>query len=402
MYGGTYLDRSEVLHDILISFKMEKPKKKVFGNFRIEGDRLLYESEKKVCQTFWADNKDRKQVRDAVKRYLDKEKEGSFKFDSEESKKSILEDVKKNGHIRLTGCEIQERVIAKKIGDVFLGNSEMLNFPNRRRRREDVQVEMEKMGFKMIPFNVFADAKVSLDDLKIIDQSGSEDVLRKNGTEYKVDSKGLRIVKKGGGYIEIDKYEKTHFTGASLLKAGGKYFLFDIDRREIEHKRFNPFIVVLPRKADTIKEAYAMLKPKEVILAEKKKLKVLRQGEWFFIPTKERMPSMKLTEKEKLIILASHAYFRDDTHPGIDKKFKEYIDKKAEKLTKILYATKELQIQGRRSNKVQMCHENGKRAFCFGRITHEGREHEDLILKSWHLAIPNTAVKSFTVTGDID
>ena len=32
----------------------------------------------------------------------------------------------------------------------------------------------------------------------------------------------------------------------------------------------------------------------------------------------------------------------------------------------------------------------------------EGREHEPLELKIWHKAIPNTAIKSFTITGNID
>lgn len=37
-----------------------------------------------------------------------------------------------------------------------------------------------------------------------------------------------------------------------------------------------------------------------------------------------------------------------------------------------------------------------------GTISHTGREHEPISLKTWHYAIPNTAIKSFTITGNID
>jgi len=79
-----------------------------------------------------------------------------------------------------------------------------------------------------------------------------------------------------------------------LIKVKSKCFLFDVDRNELKNYRFNPFLVELPKPCKTIKEGYEMLKPKEVLSAEKKKIKVLRQGEWFFIPS-----SKKIIEKSK-------------------------------------------------------------------------------------------------------
>jgi hypothetical protein len=35
-------------------------------------------------------------------------------------------------------------------------------------------------------------------------------------------------------------------------------------------------------------------------------------------------------------------------------------------------------------------------------VSHSGREHAYLRLKGWWMAVPNTSVKNFTVTGDVD
>lgn len=40
--------------------------------------------------------------------------------------------------------------------------------------------------------------------------------------------------------------------------------------------------------------------------------------------------------------------------------------------------------------------------FVSGLVEHSGREHEPLTLKGWYIPIPNTATKSFTITGNID
>jgi len=40
--------------------------------------------------------------------------------------------------------------------------------------------------------------------------------------------------------------------------------------------------------------------------------------------------------------------------------------------------------------------------YCKGTVTHTGREHEPVELEKWHIAVPNTAVNSYTITGNID
>jgi hypothetical protein len=37
-----------------------------------------------------------------------------------------------------------------------------------------------------------------------------------------------------------------------------------------------------------------------------------------------------------------------------------------------------------------------------GRVYHGGFEHNPIDLKGWHKAVPNTAVESFRISGDVD
>ena len=41
-------------------------------------------------------------------------------------------------------------------------------------------------------------------------------------------------------------------------------------------------------------------------------------------------------------------------------------------------------------------------SYVMGEISHTGREHKTIKLDGWHTAQPNTAISSFTITGDID
>ncbi len=67
----------------------------------------------------------------------------------------------------------------------------------------------------------------------------------------------------------------------ALIKVGNDYYLVGRDESQ-------GFITKLVRSATSIKDAQESLKPIEVIEAQKKKLKVIRQGDLFFVPTKER------------------------------------------------------------------------------------------------------------------
>ncbi|MFA5276494.1 MAG: hypothetical protein WC417_06360 [Candidatus Omnitrophota bacterium] len=78
-----------------------------------------------------------------------------------------------------------------------------------------------------------------------------------------------------------------HLIGGCLLKHFGNYYICGMDEGSY-------FVSQLPRKVTTISGAYKMLKPYKVQQAEKDGLRVIRQGEWFFIPR----PDIKIKEKQ--------------------------------------------------------------------------------------------------------
>ena len=55
-----------------------------------------------------------------------------------------------------------------------------------------------------------------------------------------------------------------------------------------------------------------------------------------------------------------------------------------------------------RPNSVDAFVKLGETTYVKGEVSHTGREHKDIVLDTWHIAIPNTATKSFQVSGDID
>ena len=247
----------------------------------------------------------------------------------------------------------------------------------------------------------------------------------------------------GYSYEEFIKknLEKRHFIGAMLLKVSKKYFLFDVDRRELKYYRFNAFLSELKSPCKTIAEAYNQLIPQKVKNAIKKGLLVPRQGEWFFIPAKMPKP-VKADEKSKEIIktepepeIYDLPFSRYDRERGTFKIKEEDIQKYPDKINKEylesyenrlhdyhLYCAKyvralrivhredpnkyaiqgELRTQNNRPNDVDKYVSLPEGVFVKGEVTHSAREHEPLTLKDWHTAVPNTAVNSFTIEGNID
>lgn len=261
---------------------------------------------------------------------------------------------------------IQDVICIRLIQDgttYYLGNSSRLNavgtsvaFGKRTRTwgASEPQRILESMGIPMLPFQAFNQAGLKVVNTKILEQSGAETVKRKTGTNKD----------------KSPKYENVHFTGASLFQNGNSYFLFDIDRVEIAHGIFNPFIVELPREVKSISEAYDSLIPLEVRTAKIEGKEVLRQGEHFFI---------KVADSNKYKADSEISRFSDK------REFKEA----------------RLSAQGNRDHVCSFYNE--KSGLVSGFVKHQGREHLDLDLTSgWYKPVPNTAVKAFTITGDID
>jgi len=395
------IDNEGILNDIIANFTSEKPKKTVWGNFRIENDELLY-----VTQT----TKDAAGNADAIKNIVEGLRNGKyFLAENDVEFKDIQAKLDKGEYCRFKYGMKDHNTIARKIKvdgiQVVLGNSSILPlvgrtvaYGNESLNRSETLIQ-RKLAVKatMVPFSVFEQAKLDLNKYRVIER-GPEEKAKKTEQIYNY--------KEGK---KENKVTEVHFTGASLFEVEGQQFLFDIDRREQQHGIFNPFLVKLPRKVKTIAEAYQSLKPKAVVDAEKKGLKVLRQGEWFFIPSKGPKQT-KLTERQKLTAMAATVgrwatratRATRDLKQAFGAKFVNNVVKMGKEISESLPRALSLQAGQNRPNTVQTGLKQGDTTYVTGKVSHSGREHADLILKGWYVAVPNTSTKSFTITGDID
>lgn len=261
--------------------------------------------------------------------------------------------------------KLQQDVCAIRIetptGASFIGNSSGLRTLGS--GQSAIQAILSRT-IPMLPFHAFVEAKLDLLRARVVVQGPQEEV---GVMEREYD-------RKKKDYIDVIK--PRHFIGACLFEVQNKYFLFDIDRGEIAHGIFNPFIVELPGPAASIPEAYDSLKPDEVKEAEARGLKVKRQGEWFFIPVEGDYLPMRDDQGREI---------RGELRAGPNRP--NYCER---------FYGKVLESEnrwGRKEMSVELVS---------GTVEHAGREHKPITLKGWHKPVPNTSVKSFTLTGDVD
>lgn len=251
-----------------------------------------------------------------------------------------------------------------------------------------IQSEIRKIAKYSIPFNVLAAAELELSETTILDQGPEEDF----------------TIKATNRHGQAAGTEERHFTGALLLENSGRKFLMDVDRVEIKHSIFNAFFVEVDKKVKTIAEAYEAMKPKEVRDAEKAKLEVKRQGEWFFIKT------------DKTLTVDKESIARWMPQGDEAKTFKGVVQKAV------------AHGKGRPNNLYVPMGFGELDQYVCGTVTHQGREHRPLNLGArigekgfdteqnryrtytdakevtfdlWKL-VPNATIGNFTITGDVD
>lgn len=376
---------TQVVDGFLKLTKGEKVRKKIYGNFRISDTELSYETTQVI------DGRSKEQNAKDAEFFTDRE-------GNKCTKEVYLEQWKAKAH------ETIKEVIALKLpSGVVLGNSSILpsigaysSYGHRRSNREQTTIQKILVSkVKMIPFTVFEQAGLDISTFTEVDRGIEEKFTVKSEPKWNYKTQK-----------EESHLEERHFTGASLFTLKDKdgktvTYLFDVDRREIENKIFNPFLSVIPKNVNTIKDAYDVLRPKEVIEAEKKGLEVKRQGEWFFIPTKIKPAKLSQKEKELLLTVTNDWQFRE--LEGV--LGKKYIKKRIEMAVKVRNKVPrklELRAGQNRPNTAKLGFTVKDKNYVSGEVTHSGREHAPLKLDGYHLAIPNTAVKSFTITGNID
>jgi len=291
---------------------------------------------------------------------------------------------------------LTETPIVAKLNGQLIGNSARLDTVLRLREfRSSVAVIPEQEALTnvlpMIPFSTIKEAGLSLASYRELDKSNDETVWLKQKANWQSENQvkfletrsnvrnvKAEVMESNDKLFSVTFEESRHFTGARLFTCADAMgtvarFLLDIDREEINHGIFNPFMVRLKpdSEANTIAQAYAELKPQAVIDAENQGLTVIRQGEWFFIPVVyQNLCEGTFNERTKGL--------KDWQKQG------------------------RLQVGRNRPNIVQMFQQMSSGTCVKGKIEHSGREHRTVTLEKWHLAVPNTASVSWQVSGDID
>lgn len=283
---------------------------------------------------------------------------------------------------------IKQDIVAKRVrqpdgSTLYIGNSSVLGLIGRyvsfgresvNRSETEIQQRLSRL-IPVVPFSVFEQAGLDLNAMRILERGPAETVERKReaGTDRKTGKPKYKL-------------ETVHFTGASLFQVGDACFLFDLDRRELAEKVFNPFLVKLPRAVRTIAEAYDSLKPDEVKAAEASGAPVPRQGEWFFLPVDKvlsaRLDALKGDKDVMRQVTLQAGPNRPNYAQGIS------LDNGRP-------------VRGTRVDDWQDVRARAE-SYVTGKVEHSGRDHAPLILKGWYRAVPNTATESFTITGDID
>jgi hypothetical protein len=374
------------LNEALDNFLLATPKRKRWGNFRIIGGK--------------------DSPRELVYR--------TVSSDSYSEHKETLTDV------------IATTLPSGKV----LGNASILpligrtvSYGNEHKNRSVTKIQTlmeQRKEFESIPFSVFEEAKLNLATYTELDSTGEETVTRKvQNPEWR--SWGEN--KNRPQFIE----ERVHFMGARLFSVQSKMatmqnatspglgdrkikFLFDIDRKEIDNKIFNPFLVQVPENGTpitSISQAYDCLMPNEVKDAIAKGQHVKRQGEWFFIPTEVNPLAEieKLTSEERTKYALALLVKENHWDNAVTEMLGEDLVEKYEKIDQIPAGGVKrttLKAGKNRPNYAEKGITTGGKSYVTGKIEHSGREHKDMVLEGWHIAMPNTAIDSFTITGDID
>jgi hypothetical protein len=271
-----------------------------------------------------------------------------------------------------------------------------------------VQAYLEQAGAIPVPFSVFENAKLDIAKAKVVVKAPSETITVE--------------VKEWKNGKEITKDETRHYVGACLLEIDQNFFLFDIDREELKHKIFNPFVVKLPGATKTIEEAYLSLKPPKAVMAEMEGTPVERQGEWFFIKRFDELPADLPKPPQELLDIVNNPpdarkmgiEVREGYNPGDyvsnsnSRQWRAY-DKACDKWREAQEQVREFQPnpgslqQGEnRANNVELFVRTKEMILVSGTVSHAGREHRDVLLKGWWEPVPNTAVQSWQISGEVD
>ncbi len=165
-----------------------------------------------------------------------------------------------------------------------------------------------------------------------------------------------------------------HIADGCLIRDDDKYLVCGVDEGQY-------FVAQLRRPAATVTSAFEQLKPAPVRRAARLGESIIRQGEWFF--QKANVDDKQLAElcQVSKTRLWKQLVRRNTPLPDAPHKANRH-------RATLLRRGGKLYVTGR----VMHCDRHG----------HPTREHRTLYLDGWHLAYPNTEVRSWSVTGRFD
>lgn len=297
------------------------------------------------------------------------------------------------------------------VGRVFAwGNESRWATSNNQSR---IQRYLEQLGAISIPFTLFDETDLDVRDFEWVHKPVGETITVRVERGYK-------------NFVDVQR----HFSGACVFKIGDKYYLFDVDRKELEeNKVFNAFIVELPEPVDNVIEAYEALRPREVSDAIESGVDVKRQGEFFFIKVGDECPVKANLTLEEIQVLrfppsrygfgiskedrTDLLWLKDDVKPyqpedtltPIMEEFQRAALAYREVRNKYDGSvSKEMKLDSTisSSHSCDKCVSDGTNTYASGTVKQSRREHIDLILQGWYKVVPNRAVKSITIRGEID
>ena len=389
MYGYTEPYRvwndDKKLNEALDNFLLETPKRKRWGNFKIVGGKET--PRELIYQTVSNDSYSQ----------------------SKETLTDVIATTLPNGKV------LGNASILPLIGRQVSYGNENLN-----RSVTKIQTLMEgRKEFDSIPFSVFQEADLNLATYNELDSTGEETVTRKvqnpKWSSWKKDETVPEFIEEtvhfmGAGLFSVQNHANTERAEKNGVLKKIK-FLFDIDRKEIDNKIFNPFLVQVPENGTpitSINQAYDCLMPNEVKDAIANGKHVKRQGEWFFIPTETNPLSQiaSLTEEQrKEYALAMAIKKQSNWDTTLSEMLGEELTEKYKNIgyiPEVGVKRMELRAGKNRPNHAEKGLNSDGISYVKGKVEHSGREHADIVLEGWHIALPNTAIDSFTITGDID
>ena len=292
-----------------------------------------------------------------------------------------------------------------------------------------IQRYLEQLGAISLPFTLFDETGLDVRDFEWIQKPVGETIIVKEEKHYQQ-------------FVGVPR----HFPGACVFKIGEKYHLFDVDRKELEeNKIFNAFIVEVPEPVSNVTEAYEALMPREVSDAIDSGIDVKRQGEFFFVKVGDECPLKMDVSPEDLQILRfppsrygfgipygngnaefvrnrgsgvpDYAWTRDDRDPiggeegtelnltPLEEEFQKaakFYKEARKRYDETVMRRGTLDTGVSSSHSVERYVKDGDNTYVNGTVKQSRREHGDLTLHGWYKAIPNRAVKSFTIRGEID